>query len=151
MISAQSTKVVQVVPPGAIVDDTSFVASVLDTIGFAYATLLVLLGGTDIAMAALKVQESDEADDNFTDVTGLVFGTSKNIAGSTSTLPSADNDNDVFVFDVNLLGRKRYLKLVATAGNGSTGTYLACLAILSRAAESPVTAAERGAEQILRV
>jgi hypothetical protein len=151
MISAQSIKFVPIVPPGAIVDDTSFVASVLDTLGFAYATLPVQLGGTDIAMTALKVQESDEADDNFTDVSGLVFGTSKNITGSTSTLPSADNDNDVFVFDVNLLGRKRYLKLVATAGNGSTGTYLACLAILSRAAESPVTAAERGAEQILRV
>jgi hypothetical protein len=151
MIAAQSTKDIQVVPPGAIVDDTSFVASVIDLIDSAYVTIRVMLGGTDIAMTALKVQESDEADDNFADVPGLVFGTSKNIAGDTSTLPSADSDNSIFVFDVNAVGRKRYLKLVATAGDGSTGTYMAAIATLSRMAESPVTAADRGAAQVLRV
>jgi len=151
MIHAQNTKFVSVTPPGAIVDDDSYTTAEIDTLGFDYATIIVYLGATDIAMAALKVTESDTSASGHADVTGLVFGTSANIAGSTSALPSATDDNSFQIFEIDLKNRKRYLDVVATAGDGSTGTYATILCILSRAGESVDTAAARGADEILRV
>lgn len=153
MIHAQHTKLVAITPPGLIVDNASYTTASVDTNGWDYAQIVVLLGATDIAMTALKVQESndDGSSDAYADVTGLVFGTSNQISGAASTLPSDTDDNKFFVFDIDLRGRKRYLDLVATAGNGSTGTYLTAFCILSRGKDGPITAAERGASQILRV
>ena len=151
MNQLQNTKLVSITPPAAIVDNASYTTSSIDTQGFDYMQVVVYLGATDIAMTALKLQESDTDGGSYADVTGLVFGTSSNIAGSTSTLPSATDDNKFFVFDVDLRGRKRYFDLVATAGDGTAGTFLTAFAILSRGKEQPVTAAERGASQILRV
>jgi hypothetical protein len=101
-------------------------------------------------MAALKLQESD-SDGSYADVTGLIYGTSNGIAGTASSLPSATDDNKCFVFEVDLRGRKRYFDLVATAGDGTAGTYLTAFALLSRAADYPVSATERGFANILRV
>ena len=150
MNQMQQTKVVSIVRPAAIVNNTSHTTASVDTNGWDYATIIVDLGATDIALTALKVQESDD-DSSYADVTGLVFGTSNTIAGSASTLPSATDDNKFFVFDVDLRGRKRYLDLVSTVGNGSTGAYLSAICILSKGKDGPVTAAERGASQVLRV
>ena len=151
MNQLQNTKLVSITPPAAIVDNASYTTASIDTQGFDYMQVVVYLGATDIAMTALKLQESDTDGGSYADVTGLVFGTSSNIAGSTSTLPSATDDNKFFVFDVDLRGRKRYFDLVATAGDGTAGTFLTAFAILSRGKDQPVTAAERGASQILRV
>lgn len=142
-------KVVSITPPAAIVDNAAYTTAVVDTAGYDYATINVYLGATDIAMAALKVQESDEAGANFADITGAVFGTSNNDTGSASTLPSATDDNKLFSFNIDLRGRKRYLDLVATAGDGAAGTYLAAWAELWRAKDAPRTAAEAGYSQRL--
>lgn len=150
MNQGQQMKLVSITPPAAIVDNASYTTASVDTAGWDYAQIVVYLGATDIAMVALKVQESDD-DSSYSDVTGLVFGTSNQISGSASTLPSATDDNKFFLFDVDLRGRKRYLDLVATAGDGTAGTYLTAFAILSKGKDGPVTAAERGASQILRV
>ena len=150
MIRQQMEKLVSITPPAAIYDNASLTTASIDTLGYDYCTIYVYLGATDIAMTALKVQESD-TDGNYADVTGLVFGTSSNTAGSTSTLPSATDDNKFFAFEIDLRGRKRYLDLVATCGDGTAGTYAAAWAVLSRAEEAPNTAAERGCSQILRV
>jgi hypothetical protein len=151
MIAAQNTKLVNVTPPAAIIDDASLTTAAIDTKGFDYCTIKVILGATDIAMTALKVQESDASGSGFADVTGLVFGTSTDIDGNTSALPANDDDNGFFVFDIDLRGRKRYLDVVATVGNGSAGAFVTVIAELSRAAESPTTIAQRGAAGILRV
>ena len=150
MNSVQNTKIVSVTPPGAIYDNTSPTTASIDTSGWEYLQVFVYLGATDIAMTALKLQESD-TDGSYADVTGLVYGTSAGINGSTSSLPSATDDNKFFVFEVDLRGRKRYFDLVATAGDGTAGTYLAAWAVLSRGSDFPVTAAERGAANILRL
>jgi len=145
-------KLVAITPPGAIVDDASYTTAAVDTKGFAFARIVVLLGATDIAMVALKVQESDDSGmSGAADITGAVFGTSTNDAGSTSTLPSATDDNKFFVFEIDLKGRKRYLDLVATAGNGSAGTYLTAFAELLEADNVPTSAAQKGVSQLLRV
>lgn len=148
----QDVNYVNVIPPVAIKDNASWTTTQIDTKGYNYCTIVVTLGATDIAMAALKVQESDTDGSNFGDVTGLVFGTSTDaLSGSTSALPTAAQDDKIFVFEINLAGRKRYLDLVATAGNGTAGTYAAAIAILSRADNAPRTATERNITGLLRL
>lgn len=150
-ITATQKKLVKMTPPQAIVDNASWTTTEVDTLGFDYCEIYVHLGATDVAMAALAVTESDTSGSGHANVPGLIFGTSTNTAGSTSTLPSATDDNKFFCFDIDLRGRKRYLDLTATAGDGTTGTFLVAWAVLSRAEATPVTASERGCSQILRV
>jgi hypothetical protein len=78
-------------------------------------------------------------------VTGLDFSVSP------STLPTATDDNHVFSFDVDLRGRKRYLKPVITIGNGTNGAYVNVLADLFRAEQMPHDAASRGLTAALSV
>ena len=70
--------------------------------------------------------------------------------GNTATLPTATDDDGFVFFEVDLRGRKRYLDLSATAGDGAAGTFLCAWAELSRGSQTPVTAAERGALNIMR-
>jgi FlaG/FlaF family flagellin (archaellin) len=143
-------KVVNLTPPAAIVDDASLTVAELDTAGFDYAVILVTLGATDIAMTALKVTESDTSGSGHADVTGLVYGTSTDIAGNTSALPTADDDNGIFAFEIDLRARKRYLDVTATIGDGAAGTFATVTAILSRASERPTSLAEKGYAGCLR-
>lgn len=153
MNELQQTKVVACIPPGAIKDDASFTAVEIDGKDWDWLTIIIAFGATDIAMAALKLQESETSGGGggYTDVTGAIFGTSTNIAGSTSALPTSNDDNKVFLIEVDLRKRMRYLNLLATAGNGSAGTYMAAVGILSRGKAVGITAAARGAGDILRV
>ncbi len=151
MVHGQNMKYINVIPPVAIKDNASWVNVEIDTLGYDYLQVIFMLGATDIAMAVLKMQEATATGGSFADITGLVFGTSTNVAGNTSALPADDEDGNIFIFDINLLGRKRFLDLVATAGDGSAGTYASAIGILSRAGNAPSTAVERGAVEILRV
>ncbi len=151
MIPAQSQKVVSVTPPAAIIDNDSAATVEIDTRGWDYCQYFVYLGATDIAMTALAVTESDATGSGHANITGAIFGTSTNSAGSTSSLPSATDDNKLFCIDIDLRGRKRFLDLTATAGDGSAGTYIVAWAVLSRGEEAPNTATERGVSQLLRV
>lgn len=151
MRHAQMTKLVSVTPPAAKLDNTSATTAEIDTLGYDYAEIVVYIGDTDIAMAALKVTESDTTGSGHADITGLVFGTSTDIDGNTSSLPSATDDNKFFKFEIDLRGRKRYIDVVATAGDGTTGTYATIFAILSKADEAPSSATEAGCAAILRV
>lgn len=152
MLPAIHTKVINVTPPVASVNNASAATTTIDTLGFDYANIYCALGVADAAMTVLKVQESDYANmSGAADVTGLIYGTSSNIAGSTSSLPASTNDNTIFGFDIDLRARKRYLDVVATVGSaGTTGAFIAIQAVLSRAEQAPTTAAERGCQDILR-
>lgn len=150
MTPAQNFKYVLVTPPAAILDNTSATTNSIDTAGWDYLQVLCCVGATDIAAAALKLQTSD-TDSSYADLTGAIFGTSTNIDGSTSAVPSATDDNKVFVIEVDLRGKKRYFDLVFTAGNGTAGTYFSAVAVLSKGEIAPITAAGRGADEILRV
>ena len=147
MIETNTQKIVAVTPPAAIVNNASFVTATVDTIGFDYVTFLVALGATDIAMTALKVQESDAANmSGAADIVGTDFSVSP------ASLPTATDDNRLFAVSINMgAGRKRYLDLVATAGNGASGIFLTALAILSRAEVLPSSASDRGFTQHLIV
>lgn len=147
----QNIKFVNLTPPAAIIDNASATVAELDTKGWDYAQIVMLLGATDIAMTALTVTESDTTGSGHANVTGLIVGTSTEIDGGTSVLPISTADNGIVCFDIDLRGRKRFLDMTVTAGDGSAGTYLAIFAILSRGKEAPTTMAERGCIQVLRV
>lgn len=126
MNSLQNVKVVNFCPPGAVVDAADFTTTAIDTAGFGKCAIFFSLGATDIAMGALKIQQSDDSGmSGAADITGAVYG-----ASGAPALPSATDDNKVYAFHVSLQGKKRYLDLVATAGNGSVGTYGSGIAVL---------------------
>ncbi len=151
MNDLQVAKYVQVIAPVAIVDDASWTTNEIDTLDYDYLTVIFNLGATDIAMAALKLQSSDVSGSGFADVTGLDCDGDTDIDGSAAALPSATDDNNLVVFQVDLRGQKRYFDLVATAGNGAAGSYGSAVAILSKGAVSAVTSTAMGAETVLRV
>jgi hypothetical protein len=147
----QQTKKLIVISPGALKDNAAWTTNEIDTLGYDYCVIDFFIGATDIAVATLKVTESDTSGSGFADVTGLIVGTSTNIDGSTSALLSATDDNKIQTFEIDLRGRKRYLDLSATAGDGTAGTYAAAIATLYRAKDVPVSATERGIDEILRL
>lgn len=156
MIHAFAEKVVNLTPPAAIVNNGSLTVNVLDTFGYDYAVIEVTLGATDIALTALKIQESDVKASGTSltggaDVVGTRFGTDNNDTGVASTLPSATDDNNVFSIFLDLRGRKRYLLPVVTVGNGTAGAFATVTGRLSRAQRSPQDAASAGYTQRLVV
>lgn len=151
MIHAQNVKYVYCVPPQAIKDNASWTTAELDCKGWDYLEVIALVGATDIAMAALSVTESDTSGSGHADVTGLVWGTSSNIDGSNSALPSATDDNTFQVAQIDLRKRKRYIDVTATAGDGTAGTYATIIYRLSRGEIGPNTMAEMGCNEVLRV
>lgn len=148
MVSAQAVRYFNITPPAAIVDNADFTTNVIDTVAngvkFDYLTIVVQLGATDIAMTALKVQQSDASGSGFADITGTVGGTD-------FTLPSATDDNGFVVFNIDLRGKKRYFDLVATAGNGAAGTFMSAVGILSRAKVGPNSATDSNALAVVTV
>lgn len=151
MNNSQRCKYFAVTPPAAIIDNAAATTAEIDTLGYDYCKVMVFFGAMDIAVTTMKLQESDTSGSGFADITGLVFGTSTNTAGSTSSLPSASDDNKFFAFYVDLRGRKRYLDLSLTLGDGAAGTYVSVWAELSRAESFPATATNRGISQELLV
>lgn len=151
MNHGQNKKLAAVVFPTALLDDASATTTEIDTLGFDYCEIIVYYGTSDIAMAALAVTESDASGSGHANVTGLVYGTSVNTAGSTSTLPSATDDNKFFKFEIDLKGRKRYLDTTITAGDGTAGSWIYAWAELTRKGEGIDSASEAGCSQILRV
>lgn len=150
MIHAQATKVSQVLPPAAAVNNASASPNSVDCAGWDYCEFHVSLGATDIALTALKLQEADD-NSTFSDVVGTRFGTDTDMSGNASTLPTATSDDSMYIISVDSRKRKRYLKPVITVGNGTTGAFLAVEAVLSRGAIGPHQASDRGAAEVLRV
>jgi hypothetical protein len=151
MIDGQLAKWVNVTPPAAISDNKDLTTGEIDTLGWDYLEIAVVLGATDIAMATLKVCEGDTSGSATTDITGAVFGTSNKIDGVKSALPSATDDNKIFLVQLDLRKRCRYIDVSAKTGDGTAGTYIAIVARLSRGKVAPSNAAGAGAAAILRV
>jgi len=131
-------------------DNATATSYVIDTAGVDYVNIDVIIGTTDIAMTTLKVQESDTKTDATTlssgaDITGLVYG------ANGSSLPSATDDNKIFSFEINTQGRKRYLQLVAVAGNGTTGVALAAQYNAGKIGNQSLDATGKGVAAVLNV
>lgn len=151
MIEAQACKYIAAIPPEAIKDNTSATNVAVDCRGFSYAEFPVQLGATDIAVTALKLTECDTSGGSYTDITGATFNGGTSADGVTLALPSATDDNQVHAFQVNMVGRKPFIKVVVTFGDGSVGGFVACTARLSRASFLSGTATDKAAGGICRV
>ena len=136
-VEAQNVKYVSITPPAAIIDDATATTAEVDTQGYDYATVVCYLGATDIAMTALAVTESDTSGSGHANVTGLIYGTSSDIVGTTSSLPSASEDNKFFVFQIDLRGRKRHIT-ISFDGPASSSNYVAAFTLND---QRPITAA----------
>jgi hypothetical protein len=139
MFNLQNCKFQNVTPPAAIVDNAPFATATVDTKGFRALLVLVSLGALDVNVAALRLQESDAANmSGATDIPGTDF------SQAPLSLPAATQDNGLIGIFVDLRGRKRYIDLSLTGGDGTTGTFASVVAVLERAEETPNTVAERG-------
>lgn len=143
----QAVKTLIVTSPRIINDNTAYSTTTIDCMGFDELLITVILGAMDIAVAALKLQESDDSG-----MSGAVDIAGADFSVSPATLPSATADDTLVQIHVRLGGlRKRYLDLSFTAGDGAAGTYAAVIAQLSRGEIVPNNAADRGAGQFLSV
>jgi len=142
MNELQTTKIQGAILPAAIKDDAAFASQVIDKTDFPgcdYLEFVGLLGATDVEMATLKVMESDTKTDPTT------LGGTPSLVKDATTKPGAGDDGEPFVFGIDLRKtRKRYLQLQATAGDGTSGTYLAAIVIGRRITEASSIAANRG-------
>jgi len=146
-----AAKFVQVIAPVAIVDNASWTTVEIDTLDYDYATIIFNLGATDIAMVALEVHQSDTAGSGHALIAGADADGGTDIDGNTAALPSATDDGTVVVFQIDLKGKKRYLDLIATAGDGAAGTFASAVAVLTKAAVAPESVSDAGCETLIRV
>jgi hypothetical protein len=138
MQNTLSQKIVLLTPPAALVNNGAVTVASVDTLGYDFVDLIVILGATDIALTTMKVTQSDD-DSSYGDLANSLYG-----AGSAPALPTATDDNHMFAWHLRKAGKKRYFKPSIVVGNGSTGAFVTVVAILSRAAEMPNTATKRG-------
>lgn len=136
MNASGRVKYVNVTPPAAIVDNAVFTTAAVDTKGYNRVQFIAQFGALDIAAASSKVRHSDASD--MSSSADLLTG------GTDYTLPVATDDNKIFVFDIDLRGKKRYLDFEITGGDGTSGTYLNVLAILSEPTIAPDSDTDRG-------
>jgi hypothetical protein len=149
--SLQQAKFVTAVKPAAIIDNASATADVIDTRGWDYATIVVQLGATDIAMTALKVQNSATSGGSYADIPGATFAGGSGMGGATLALPSATDDGQTCVFQIDLRNKDPFLKLVATFGDGTLGGFVAAVCVLSRGKNGPVLSTEAADGDVCRV
>ncbi len=114
----------------------------IDTLGYKYASIdvcfeKVAAAGTNSAVALVCKLQHGDTTSSYADLTGYVGGTSFTIPTPANT--SADT---VVRFDVDLRGRKRYLKVLAT-GQATGSVY--SVARLGKPEDAPDTATEKGA------
>ena len=141
MNALQQTKIVPITFPQARVNNAAVTTATVDTIGFNKCRIKVLIGDIDATMAVFKVAESDDSGmSGEADITATVFGGTGNPA-----LPTASDDNKVYLIHLDLKGRRRYLDLKLTTGNGAAGTFLTAEAELYEGLNVPNSAAEQGA------
>lgn len=151
MIEAQKAKYVAAVSPAAIIDNASATATAIDCKGARYAEIIVVQGTTDIAITALKLQECETSGGSYTDITGATFSAGLDTDGTALALPSATDDNQIAVFQVNLDKRMRFIKVVATFGDGSVGGFIAAVARLSELSKVPDVSTDLANGGVLRV
>jgi len=139
------------IPPAAIIDDGSATTVEIDTLGASYLTVVVQLGATDIALTALSLTQSDSAGSGHAALSGATFDGGTDTKGGTLALPSATDDDQVCVFQVDLRGKKRYFDIVATFGDGTAGGFVSATAILSKNSAAALTDATYANGGVCRV
>jgi len=148
---AQQTKVLNLTPPGALVDNASLAVTELDTLGYDYAVIELILGATDIACSAMILTDGDTSGSGHANITASNFNGQLEADGTTAALPSATDDNGIFRWELDLTKRKRYIDATITVGDGTVGGYYVVRAELFRAKETPSSITNRGLSGLIRI
>lgn len=117
----------------------------IDTLGFAHASIDVVFepaaATTDAICVACKVEESDASGSGFANVAALVGNGAGGFVIPTSGSKTADSN--VVRLNLDMRGRKRYLRVSATPVAASV---VATVARLGRGEAGPATASESGVQ-----
>lgn len=138
----ESTKTVASIGTADTATGATF-SHVIDTLGYDYASVDVVLeanaASTDAMARALVLQQSDtDVSSNYANITSFVGGGSGGFTIPTTSLSSASN---VARFNVDMRGKRRYLRVQATPQAAS----VVCSVVrLGKAEVGPVSAAEVG-------
>jgi len=119
----------------------------IDTLGFSYASIDVVLEAasatTDAIAVACKVEESDASGSGFANVDALVGNGTGGFAIPTSGSKTADSN--VIRLNLDLRGHKRYLKVSATPVAASV---VATVVRLGRGEQGVTSATESGVQVV---
>jgi len=102
-------------------------------------------------LTALKLQASSTSGGTYADITGATFDGGSGMGGATLALPSATDDGQTCVFQVDMRGKNPFLKVVATFGDGTSGGFIAAVAVLSRGKIAPTTSTGAADGDVCRV
>jgi hypothetical protein len=120
----------------------------IDCLGYGYASIDVVFepaaATTDAICRALKVEESDASSTGYSDITALVGGGTGGFTIPTSGSRTAGSN--VVRLNVDLRGKKRYLKVSATPVAASV---VASVVRLGRGEAGPTTAGESGVQVVV--
>jgi hypothetical protein len=138
MIHAQQDKFTAFLSAAAI-GSTATSTLTIDRRGYDHVSVAALRASNASTVFAnvLRVEESDSATTDYTNVTALVGG---GVGGFTIPAVSNTSEAAAVVMDIDCRARKRYLRVSMTPGASAT---LAISARMSRAEEAPVSAAEK--------
>jgi|TARA_R100000458_G_C8272471_1_gene247331 hypothetical protein len=135
MIHAQNTRILQLVQPDEQSASTANAVEI-DCQDASYCTVIVMLKDCHAALSVCSLTEGDTTGAVTDAIAAATLGNSACLDVAGSAVPLSDmNDNDALVFHVNMVGRKRFLKLNATTASGGTTDFTA-IAILSRKDEN---------------
>lgn len=138
----QSTKTVASLGTADTATNATF-SHVIDTLGYDYASVEVVLeanaASTDAMARTLRLQQSDtNVDSTFVSITEFVGGGTGGFTIPTTSLSSASN---IARFNLDMRGRRRYLRVQATPQAASV---VCAVARLGKAEVSPANAEEKG-------
>lgn len=137
-----NTKTVQMIVPTTAITAASTNFGSVDTKGYNYLQIDVVEMSASAAtqLTALALGESDTAPTAWTDCSSIVAATggtaTSTSAGFVLPTPSSTTSN-IYRFNVNLRGRKRYIGLEFEPG---VTTRAAAIAVLSQCADGPAMA-----------
>jgi hypothetical protein len=137
MIEALNNKYFLTLPPQSI-NGTDTDSTEIDCKGYNYLTVVFLYGASTADMDNLSLKSASAAGGSYS-----VY------SGSAMDVPTATDDNKVWVWNINLGGKNRFWKV--RCDPGAAATLVGAVAILSRGDQAPNTDAERGVDQSITI
>ena len=134
-IEVQNTKTVLAIAPVSLNNATATPVEV-DARGYSNARFVFSVGAAAGNISVCKVQSATSAGGSLTDVTGAAIA---------ADVIDSDADATVHAIEVDLTDKSigEFLKVVLTEDN-TGATLIGCTCILSRGADCPTSASERG-------
>ena len=129
-----NVKVVRVISPVSVADDTAEVGQIIDRSGFESLTYMIATGALADSDATFAVLLEDGDAANLSDAAAVVDA---ELLG-TEVLAGFQFDDDDETRKLGYIGNKRYSRLTITPTNNSGAALMSAIAVLSHAHDRPV-------------